>query len=390
MPIHKYFNNSYFDIYKNTNVGNEEFNLTPDELAVLILPFINITDLMDRCSINKHNLSKLLIKLLINLDDTYINFFDTNDLNLNYHLKLTMLKHKIPTVEKYDYTVLFNNFIKQYNEHNYENIAKYKKIVSLHDKNNNTMLTWACKTKKAEDNIILLLTFFKELCKPECISKCGNTALIWACNNKMENVALKLIDEFGELCKPDCITVNGNTALMLACSNKMENVALKLINEFGELCKPNKINYVDEIGELCKPDCINKNGNTALILACGNKMENVALKLIDKFGELCEPECISKKYNMTALSWACMNTMENVALKLINEFGELCKPDCISEYGNTALIWACTNNMENVALKLINEFGELCKPDCINHYGETALLWAFNNNMENVVLKLNK
>lgn len=54
---------------------------------------------------------------------------------------------------------------------------------------------------------------------------------------------------------------------------------------------------------------------------------------------------VTKKGN-TALMWACYNKMEGVALKLI-ETGHS-KPEQVNRRGNTALIWACQNNMEQV------------------------------------------
>lgn len=64
-----------------------------------------------------------------------------------------------------------------------------------------------------------------------------------------------------------------------------------------------------------------RSDSTALILACKNKMDNLALKIID-FGILCKPEQLSE-INYTAFSWICINCMDNVKSKFINTFGEV-------------------------------------------------------------------
>ena len=55
----------------------------------------------------------------------------------------------------------------------------------------------------------------------------GYTALIWACQNKMIEVALELI-KTGHA-KPEQVDNNGCTALIWACRKLMTEVALELI-----------------------------------------------------------------------------------------------------------------------------------------------------------------
>ena len=68
----------------------------------------------------------------------------------------------------------------------------------------------------------------------------GDTALMWACSNSMNSVAIKLINTFGEVVKPDQVNKNGSTTLILACSHCMNSVAIKLIDTFGEVVKDRK------------------------------------------------------------------------------------------------------------------------------------------------------
>ncbi len=96
------------------------------------------------------------------------------------------------------------------------------------------------------------------------------------------------------------------------------------------------------------PGHINNNSNTALILACDNKLSIIASMLIST--EESNPEHVNKNGN-TALIWACHNGMSKVALALIATGKS--NPGKINNYNKTALIWACENNMSKVALALI-------------------------------------
>jgi len=147
-----------------------------------------------------------------------------------------------------------------------------------------------------------------------------------------------LMDFTQEIMKlnPDIFIVNedGNTALILACDNKMTEVALELI----------KTGHAN-------PEQINNNyGNTALILACENIMTEVTLELI-KTGHV-NPEQINNNYGNTALILACRNEMKEVALELIKT-GHV-KPDHIAQDGTTALSWACEKDMKDVAYELFS------------------------------------
>ncbi len=175
-------------------------------------------------------------------------------------------------------------------------------------------------------------------------NKNGEKALILACENKMERVAMELIPKMSE----EAINKwgdNGRTALNWTCENKMERVAMELIPKMSE-------------------EAINKwtdDGNTVLYLVCWKNMERVVMELILRMGEE-----INKwdKYGDTVLMtseeaifllkklWACYGKMERVAMELIARMSE----ETINKQNNkgeTALFWACINKMERVALELI-------------------------------------
>jgi ankyrin repeat protein len=182
--------------------------------------------------------------------------------------------------------------------------------------------------------------------------------------------------------------IYGYTALILACKNKMEKVALRIL-ECPERCKMDHVNkycnneyyreksirQYSENSELS--NIYEFNMNTALIWACINNMSTVALKLLE-YPEICGVGHISYTGN-TALIWACTNNMESTALKIL-EYPEICRMGHINKKGDTALIVACTNNMESTALKIL-EYPEICRMGHINKDGKTALTISEQNSM---------
>ena len=82
-----------------------------------------------------------------------------------------------------------------------------------------------------------MISAFGDKCMPELLDLHNNTVLIWACQNKLDYLALKLIDVFENKCKVGQVNnVQNITALSIACIYKLENVALKLIEKFGDKC----------------------------------------------------------------------------------------------------------------------------------------------------------
>ena len=78
---------------------------------------------------------------------------------------------------------------------------------------------------------------YKKLCNIGHVTKNGNTALIICCSNKLENIALNILDS--ELCKIDHVNKYNNNALYYAQKNQMDNVIVKL-TEYNE--KFNNVN----------------------------------------------------------------------------------------------------------------------------------------------------
>jgi len=154
------------------------------------------------------------------------------------------------------------------------------------------------------------------------------------------------------------------TALIYACDKNMSDVALALI----------------ATGQ-SNPAHHDNKGNTALIWACYNNMSKVALALIatGQSNPMQIDEC-----GATALIRTCENNMTDVAMALIAT-GQS-NPAQTTNKGNTALIRACQNKMTDVALALIatGQSNLMQK----NNDGYSALMVATENNMQNVVHRL--
>ena len=185
-------------------------------------------------------------------------------------------------------------------------------------------------------------------------------------NNKQTNEALQLIQQLIQQNSNDVGVVDdrGYTALLFACNKQMSDIALALI----------------KTGQ-SKPEHVTTSGNTALTVACNNEMTEVALALI-KTGQS-KPEQVTALGN-TALSFACNNKMTEVALALIKT-GQS-KPEHVNSDGNTALLFACNNKMTEVALALIAT--KQSKPEQANTNGNTALILALKNEMIDVAFAI--
>ena len=88
--------------------------------------------------------------------------------------------------------------------------------------------------------------------------------------------------------------------------------------------------------------------------------------------------------NKTALIVACENALEDVALELINTGKS--NPGHIDNSWNTALMYACEKSLENVALELIKTGESNPLHSNVNNY--TALKYAIINNLNSVIREL--
>ena len=161
---------------------------------------------------------------------------------------------------------------------------------------------------------------------------------------------------------PGQVDANGKTALIYACQMTMSDVALALI----------------ATGQ-SNPDQVDADGHTALINACLWAMNDVALALIET-GD--SNPGIADVGGYTALICACMAQMSDVALALIATGDS--NPSQVNRSGSTALIYACAMPMPAVALALIRTGDS--NPSQVDGNGHTALSFAqVRENMQEVV-----
>jgi ankyrin repeat protein len=139
----------------------------------------------------------------------------------------------------------------------------------------------------------------------------------------------------------DFLYQHKENSLIYACENKLETIALKILGREDLTC----INQV------------NKYNNTALIWACNNNLETVALKILEREDLTCINQV--NKYNNTALLLACYNNLEIVALKIL-EREDLTCINQVNSKNNTALIWACGNKLKPVVLKILEREDLIC------------------------------
>lgn len=194
-----------------------------------------------------------------------------------------------------------------------------------------------------------------------------HTHLIVMLKNKSHIYALNLI-KYNIATKNNLnyIDIDYNTALQYCCSEpELIQCAIEIIKSGNSL-----------------PDHVNKNKDTALIIACDNKFSDLAIEII-KTGKS-RPEMINID-DKTALMYACMHSLDDVAIKIIKTGRS--RPDHIDKINKmTTLMYACRSGLENVALEIINTGNSKVEYIGINNY--TALTYACLNCMSKVALAI--
>lgn len=200
--------------------------------------------------------------------------------------------------------------------------------------------------------------------RPEYVNKFEHeTALTYACQFGMAKVALALILKHCDKCCIGHVTDSGSTALIYAINGELPDVAIALLKT-----------------GLSNPGHIDNGGCVALNYACDNKLSEVALMLIAT--GLAKPETINV-YRNTPLMGACFNEMEEVALALIS----VSNVGNINDHGATALMYAVQNKMTKVALALIATGKS--NPRIICHETNTTVFFtSCKLGLDEVVMKL--
>lgn len=196
----------------------------------------------------------------------------------------------------------------------------------------------------------------------DMIDSRGNTLLMGMLQTHDQYNACTLMKKINDGVNPRHVNNDGDTALIIACRKKQEQVALELVK-------------MD-----CNPGHVNLKNDTALLWACWNDLPEVAYELV-KMGPICKPEHIDSAGG-TALIYACTKKMNDVAKLLLTMD---CVPGQQTNVRNTALLKACWNGMSEVALKLLDMD---CNPHLLNSDSCTALMLACHKGLSEVALKL--
>lgn len=239
-------------------------------------------------------------------------------------------------------------------------------LLSFPDQDGNTPLIASC-----ELNLIQVATRLLETkhSNPSYIDESGYSALTLCClNENLEKVGLQILQEDATSPYIGHPSVDlERTPLMYACFNNLDSLAYNISQ-----CSSANIFYIenhtlknalmyaleaglDEVSDYLIEQMddftqVDIEGNTALILACGNTMEPQALKILEKGNCLVE---LLDEGTDTSLIMACANEMEETSLKIL----EYCKETHEylfhkDEEGLTAFDYACENNL----LKVIEVF----------------------------------
>ena len=216
------------------------------------------------------------------------------------------------------------------------------------------------------NNEKLIINFLNISKKYDFVDHNRNNLLMIACHKKMTQLFSFLMDKMENPNSLTHINKYGNTVLILACDNIMENEAMKIL-EFENV----GINYV------------NVHGVTALSISCFRKLSSIAMKILDR------PNLLFN--NLTTndnnpLNISCNNGLEDVSMKILNYPNSNLDINNTSVTGTTALITACENKMETVCLKIL-DYPNI-QINQINNTGLNALGAAIKSNLEKVCLKI--
>jgi ankyrin repeat protein len=301
-----------------------------------------------------------------------------------------------------------------------------------------TALHIACE-QKLEKIALKMLEFGANSVSLSQVNGDGYTAIMIACENELEPVALKMLEFSPQETNIGQLNADDDTAFQIAIENQMSNVALKMLefgpeeigvklidniildmydipkmrNVFLKLLEfsPNQIRLnplvlfldrgeiqLDLIDRLLEYgikhgykalnlDSINKDGNTALMVACMTGFTTVAVKLLE-FG----PDAVKlnhvNKDNKTAFIIVCLAKNENIATKMLEYRPEEVNLGHVSKDGSTALLIACAMKLENIALRIL-DFGNKANLSAISkNRKDTALTFATALMLEKVALKL--
>jgi ankyrin repeat protein len=232
---------------------------------------------------------------------------------------------------------------------------------------------------------------------------------IYVCENKMEQYAIKLLnDDRDQKIDYNYVTNQGTNGLLIACENKMYGLVEKLleksdlihtvsdVNENNALmiiCRNNNeplgLRYIESLDGNNREDFpinqMNNDGDNALMLCCENSMEALGLKLL-------EFDKIDYNYDNedeNVLSIAFENKLLEILKILLKksdiDYNYICSYNdltiftniCASKISDEVIEWILTHNQPNIDYNLVSEDNSF-----------TALIMACNYNNPFTALKL--
>ena len=219
-------------------------------------------------------------------------------------------------------------------------------------------------------------------------------------SSQMENIINLGIPHVGELIFESFDTPELINCLEVSLNWKVlaENILIKRWKgKMIEACKSGETEVVQVLLERCSSDdsvlkARNENGNTALMLACGEGYKDVVHLLLNHY-ERIELNARSNS-GMTAFMWACMKGYKCVVQLLLN-YSDRIELNARSNNGMTAFMWACMNGHKDVVQLLLDHSHsnmDLSNIDlnARDIRGYTALIWACVNRQEHIFQLLMK
>lgn len=198
-------------------------------------------------------------------------------------------------------------------------------------------------------------------CKPHINDENDATPLMVLCARGYEDEACALIETLGNNVNISHKDKRNNTALSLACKNKLTKVINIIINDFGNKCEPHQ------------PD---DNDIPPIMYLCCKETEYLAIKMIHKFGKACNISYILPQ-NETILDIAFAKNLNDLIKVLIPNYYTIINPSV--KIGNkfTTLMIACLYCDNHTNIKLLMEtYGDKCMPTTKTTNGMTALMYA--------------
>ncbi len=270
--------------------------------------------------------------------------------------------------------------------------------LSLIDTDGNSALMYACMNHM-EDVALKLFDCGIAKCFPEYVNKKKWTALYHCLMSKMENFALKLIRS-GHA-NVGHVGIENTTMLNVACMGKMENIVLEILQHHQDSVQ---LELPDDHQQTAFMNCIcflnediclkfldtgraaehlfNSFQETPLMIACSKGMEKLALRLVQS-GNV-PLDILDKKDNCSALSVAIDNDCFSVAYEILETTRG--NPNIIDKYDETAFILACQKKSYVIASYMLER--NLGFPTYVNKHDESALYYCALNDWKDLTEKL--